>query len=481
MEQGDWQNDADYPRAPLPAHERSWRHPSEVGAEHWVQSEPPLVVGRGLSVATGTVGAVLALGLLWLMVPHPRGGSDVAVESSTTSARTAIVATAAPTTRDTVTTMSGVDVSTGSPITIDRIDGPTSTTGGSPATSASPSLTASPMPTMLLDSGSTTTEQLPVAVALVPGHYLVTTAAAVRGREGFAVMLPSGQSVVGAVVSVDPSSGTAVLSVGADVDDAMIPASTADITSGTVVVMAPEATTARLWVDDSGTQIGYHGDMGSSEGSIVLDDDGRLVGLCTRSARGMQLVAVADLLDALTAATTMRTPAWLGVDSGFDAAGNVVVTRVLDGGPGHAAGIRVGDVITAIDGVPVADPETLRSVIGTHSAGESVTLTVVRASAPQTSTTSTATTATTATIATTAPAASSVPTTSLVSSSVSLSSPTSPSSSPSPSSPPSVSAPSSSIAATTTSTPTTVAATATNLTATGTVDITVTLAPAPER
>jgi hypothetical protein len=87
VERGEWDEEPDYPRAPLPAHERQWRHPSEQGAYVWDRSEPPLVVGKGLSVATGTVGAVLAIGLLWLMVPHSnRNGGGVAEVSSTVHA-----------------------------------------------------------------------------------------------------------------------------------------------------------------------------------------------------------------------------------------------------------------------------------------------------------------------------------------------------------------------------------------------------------
>src|SRR4051812_24727198 len=84
VERGEWEDDPEYPNAPLPAHERTWRHPSEQGATQWVRSEPPLVVGRGLSVATGTVGAVLAVGLLWLMIPNDNKGGGVAVQGSTT-------------------------------------------------------------------------------------------------------------------------------------------------------------------------------------------------------------------------------------------------------------------------------------------------------------------------------------------------------------------------------------------------------------
>jgi len=474
VEQGDWQNDADYPRAPLPAHERSWRHPSEIGAEQWVQSEPPLVVGRGLSVATGTVGAVLALGLLWLMVPHPGRDSGVAIGSSTTALRTTVVAIATPLLRDIVTSTADAEASTiGVPTTA-----PAGTTDASVTPSVTPSttsaLTVAPMPTMVLDGNTTITDSMPpIAVALVPGHFVVTTAAAVRGREGFAVMLPSGDTVVGAVVLVDVANGTAVLWVGTDIDAAMIPPSTigdtigdtTGNTTGNFVVMNPDATAASLWVDDSGTWVGYDVGVHPGEGTVVLDDHGALVGLCTRSATGMQLVTVNRLLDALALASALETPAWLGVEYDLDSVGNVIVTRVLEDGPGQAAGIRVGDVITAIDGVSIADLETLRKVVGSHAAGESVTLTVSQVPAAQTTTTAAGATTVPATGASVANTGGSSTNATTISSAGATTN--------------AVASTTTQATPTTTTTTTTTNSTTTNSTTAITVDIRVTLAPAP--
>ena len=61
MSRSDWDDDEQYEVAPLPAHERVWRHPSEMGEQAWLHSEPPLAIGRGLTMATGTIGCVLAL------------------------------------------------------------------------------------------------------------------------------------------------------------------------------------------------------------------------------------------------------------------------------------------------------------------------------------------------------------------------------------------------------------------------------------
>ena len=79
----DWNDDEQNDPAPLPAHERAWRHPSEVGERAWVYSEPPLTIGRGLTAATGAIGGLLAMAVLWTMLPTQAGRNVVAIASST--------------------------------------------------------------------------------------------------------------------------------------------------------------------------------------------------------------------------------------------------------------------------------------------------------------------------------------------------------------------------------------------------------------
>lgn len=56
----------------------------------------------------------------------------------------------------------------------------------------------------------------------------------------------------------------------------------------------------------------------------------------------------------------------------------VLVNSVEPGSPADQAGLRSGDVITAIDGTAVNDPNTLRNRIASTSPGTEVTLTVLR-------------------------------------------------------------------------------------------------------
>jgi hypothetical protein len=54
----------------------------------------------------------------------------------------------------------------------------------------------------------------------------------------------------------------------------------------------------------------------------------------------------------------------------------VIVLQVTEGSPAAIAGIVEGDLITAVDGEPVEDPEALASAIGQHRPGDRVTLTI---------------------------------------------------------------------------------------------------------
>lgn len=54
------------------------------------------------------------------------------------------------------------------------------------------------------------------------------------------------------------------------------------------------------------------------------------------------------------------------------------IVEVMDDSPASAAGLEVGDVITAVDGEAVSSPEALVETIGGYAPGETVTLAVTR-------------------------------------------------------------------------------------------------------
>lgn len=64
---------------------------------------------------------------------------------------------------------------------------------------------------------------------------------------------------------------------------------------------------------------------------------------------------------------------WLGV--AIDQAKNgVLVKEAIEGTPAAAAGLRKGDIITAVDSVPVTSPETLIRLIQSKGVGNEVTV-----------------------------------------------------------------------------------------------------------
>jgi serine protease Do len=64
--------------------------------------------------------------------------------------------------------------------------------------------------------------------------------------------------------------------------------------------------------------------------------------------------------------------------AGLDRPAGVIITQVTPGSPAARAGVRVGDVVYAIDGKDVADPASLAYRVGTQDVGAQVTLTLVR-------------------------------------------------------------------------------------------------------
>ena len=408
MERGEWESDPDYPRAPLPAHERTWRHPSEIGRETWVQTEPPLIVGRGLSVATGTIGAILAVGLLWLMIPrHDEGG--VAVEESTTSARTQ---SPPPLSRDTSSepqSLQGTATSAapGSPTaaTTNSLRAVSTTSvAASLLPSTTTTLVSRPAPTLVIDRGGVEEAVPAIAVSLRTGHYIVTTAAAVDGRSDLAVQLPSGETATGTVVSVDTASGVAVLAVDMEIENSSFEPSAQIVSAEGTIVATPDGAAMRLWADGNGTQISYQSGTTPGEGVPVLDGEGRLMGLCTQNEAGVRLVGVDALMAALDGveaaerlATTTSTgtsgssttttlvassppvpmAAWLGVRVQVLETGAIVVAEVNVGGPAALAGIQVGDVVSAVDGKPVADIAGLGAAVAAHAVGDAIVVSVV--------------------------------------------------------------------------------------------------------
>jgi S1-C subfamily serine protease len=134
-----------------------------------------------------------------------------------------------------------------------------------------------------------------------------------------------------------------------------------------------------------------------NSGGPLFDMDGRVVGMNTLIngiGRGLAFAIPADMLkevcDALIATGRVHR-SWLGIRmSGIENSGamrsqlgglekGVVVVTVEAASPAYASELRPADVITAIDGAPVATPRDMQRAILRRPAGTKVLLGVWRA------------------------------------------------------------------------------------------------------
>jgi hypothetical protein len=223
-----------YAAAPLPAHERTWRHPSEVGQSNWESTEPPIAIGRGLFLTTTAIGFVLGIAVLFLLAPM----SDSDLAATSRSAWPAV-----------------------------RAEGVANT--------------------VLVDhqrsSTSRSSNALPVAVAVGHHELMITTANAVMHAT---IGNPDDVSIVG---TLDDAAGTVVSVVGALAF--ILPASDVDVISFDSVRSALPGQVLTVLTDEPteivyGRQpVGGVDETGIREGTPVVDNDGALVALCTLTRR----------------------------------------------------------------------------------------------------------------------------------------------------------------------------------------------------
>ena len=128
------------------------------------------------------------------------------------------------------------------------------------------------------------------------------------------------------------------------------------------------------------------------EGALVADAAGRVLGLATSAfSRTHGLVLPAATVDRLLPTLLERghvprpylgvmvQPARVRVEDGDEGAiDGALVSSVAEGGPGDAGGLRVGDVLVAAGGAPVAGPDGLHRQLRGAEAGAQIELEVVR-------------------------------------------------------------------------------------------------------
>jgi hypothetical protein len=372
VERSDWSDDdalepGAYPPAPLPPHERSWRHPSELGTANWSHLDPPLTIGRGLLIATGAIGGLLSIAVLWAMLPSAGRGS-LASPTAVTSTANDLAALVSSPRADTLVAS-----------TLAR-SGSTVLTSVPRATTSVPARsTPSSVVTSTLDPRDRTQDDddLPPVAVAVGDTMVITTARAAQGHTFVTVTGSDGQPHDVTVLMVDRDLGVAVLSPEAaamTASYAIAPAA-ADGDAVTVLTSAPIST--NVHVDAKGRLTIDAWDKSIAEGTPVVNANGLLVGMCSHGASGPMLVNVANLASLLD---TKPQPAgaWLGIHI-VDSAAGPDIDGIDPTGPAGQAGMVVGDVITAVDGASVATIDDLKNAVAAHASGDTVVVTVLHA------------------------------------------------------------------------------------------------------
>lgn len=120
-------------------------------------------------------------------------------------------------------------------------------------------------------------------------------------------------------------------------------------------------------------------------GAPLFDSEGRLVGIVSLSLAAVGRYSLAIPIDLylrgrewLEGEGHGRAPrAWTGIyPQAYD--GGVVLTGVVPGGPGEAAGLARGDLILSVDGQTVASLRELYATLWKRAPGDSISLQVLR-------------------------------------------------------------------------------------------------------
>jgi S1-C subfamily serine protease len=233
---------------------------------------------------------------------------------------------------------------------------------------------------------------------------LVVTADEALADEGeVTVTLPRGEQRRATIVGRDPSTDVALLRVEGD---GLVPAPLGDAQQRTgalaIAIGAGEAgPTAALgivgaagpaWQSMRGGRIDARLELDlrlprGAEGGLALDAAGQAFGMVVLGPRRRVLV-IPTATVARVAATLQRhgrvPRGYLGlrlqsVRAEGDGAAGAMVMGVDPSGPGAAAGLRQGDVITGWAGQPVASAQALLRAIGPDSVGQAFSVVAMRA------------------------------------------------------------------------------------------------------
>ncbi|TML62964.1 MAG: PDZ domain-containing protein [Actinobacteria bacterium] len=194
--------------------------------------------------------------------------------------------------------------------------------------------------------------------------------------------------------SADLRVGDSVVAIGNALDLGATPTVTEGIVSAlNRSIDAPDESLAGLIQTDAAINPG-------NSGGPLVDAKGEVVGMNTAIAGDAQNIGFALAIDRIKpvvdklrahpgqSASGSTTPnsggAFLGVNVADDPNGGADVARIVSGSPADKAGLRAGDVVTAIDGTKVTGADDLVAAVQRHRPGDTVSITFTRGSNTQT-------------------------------------------------------------------------------------------------
>ena len=373
-------------QGPPPPDDRLWRHPAELAGglappSAWsAPPAPPRSRWRTPAALAGVclAGVCVVAGALWLSRPVPGGDRDQAITTSV----------AAPTRPAAFGAGSGGDA-----LDLDRV-----------AEAAEPSLAV----VQVQRDGTWTTTS---AVWTDQRGTLAAATVALAGADRVVVIDRSGRRHAAQVAGRDGATGITAITTeatgraatasGAPLDDDTPAALVASDSTGRGVDATPAGTDAVLATvagADERAVVGslvLHGatlvepritEPAQSDrvpvGAAVVDHRGHLIAMSV-GATDAGLVAAVDGATVVEVAADLRDHgevrrAWLGVQA-TDAPAGAQITEVTWASPAAIGGLQVDDVVTAVDGRPVADASDLVLFLRHHHPGDTSRIEVQRA------------------------------------------------------------------------------------------------------
>jgi S1-C subfamily serine protease len=232
-------------------------------------------------------------------------------------------------------------------------------------------------------------------VAFADGHAVDASVAGTDLVHGIAVLRAADTRPLQPLTFADaesqaPRPGDLAITVGSPPFAAMSVAAGRISSTGRVVPAAAAGVAGGAVVDV--TTIDATADP-SEDGAPVLDAAGRVIGVVLAGGDGappgvlaLSGRSAADLVAAIERGGSARRPT-LGVDAvvlepatavAVGLRPGALVRAVVPGGPSDTAGLAAGDVVTALDGIPLDAQHPLDAVALTLTEGQRVVLTVVR-------------------------------------------------------------------------------------------------------